>query len=61
MNHYHIRWANSNIDWQAFETKDEAVVEAEYLKRLNENYSIEERGGNCERCLRLNPNTRIAE
>ncbi len=61
MNHYHIRWANSTVDWQAFRTKDEAVAEAERLKRLDENYNIEERDGNCERCLRLIANTRIAE
>ena len=61
MNHYHIRWANSTVDWQAFRTKDEAVAEAERLKRLDENYNIEECDGNCERCLRLIANTRIAE
>ena len=44
-----------------FRTKDEAVAEAERLKRLDENYNIEERDGNCERCLRLIANTRIAE
>ena len=60
MNHYHIRWANSKVDWQAFRTKDEAVAEAERLKLLDENYNIEERDGNCERCLRPIPNTRIA-
>jgi hypothetical protein len=61
MTQYHIRWANSNVDWQAFQTKDEAVAEAERLKRLEEDYKIEECDGNCDRCLRLNPNTRIAE
>jgi hypothetical protein len=50
MNHYHIRWDKSNLDWEAFPTKDEAVVEAERLKRVDENYGIEERDGNCERC-----------
>ena len=59
MNHYHIRWADSKVDWQAFRTKAEAVAEAERLKRLNENYNIEERDDNCERCLQLSPNTRI--
>ena len=53
MNHYHIRWADSKIDWQAFQTEDEAVAEAERLKRLDESYNIEERDGNCERCLWL--------
>jgi|KBSMisStandDraft_5_1062788.scaffolds.fasta_scaffold1985135_1 hypothetical protein len=51
MIHYHIRWADSKIDWQVFQTKDEAVAEAEHLKRPNESYHIEERDGNCERCL----------
>jgi hypothetical protein len=60
MTHYHIRWADSKIDWQAFRTKDEAVAEAERLKRLEEDYNIEECDGNCERCLWL-LNTRIAE
>lgn len=53
MTHYHIRWADSKIDWQAFPTTDEAVVEAERLKRRDENYSIAEYDGNCERCERL--------
>jgi hypothetical protein len=57
MTHYHIRFADSKIDWQAFKTKDEAAVEAEHLRRPNENYSIEECDGNCEGCLRLNTNS----
>ena len=61
MTHYHIRWADSKIDWQAFLTKDKAVFEAERLKRVDENYSIEEHDGNCERCQRLNANTRVVE
>jgi len=61
MNHYHIRWDNSNLDWEAFPTKDEALVEAERLKRVDENYSIEEHDGNCERCQRLIANTRVVE
>jgi hypothetical protein len=64
MNHYHIRWirwADSKIDWQAFQTKAEAVAVAERLKRLDEDFNIEERDGNCERCLWLNSKTRIVE
>lgn len=61
MKHYHIRWAGSKIDWQAFQTKDDAVAEAEHIKRPNENYNIEERDGNCEGCLSLIQNTRIVE
>lgn len=59
MNHYHIRWANSKIDWEAFKTKDEAAAEAERLKRVDEKYTIEEADGNCEGCLRLNANIRL--
>ena len=61
MNHYHIRWADSKVDWQAFHTRDEAVAEAERLKRFDETYNIEERDDNCERCQLLMPNTRLAE
>ena len=61
MNHYHIRWADSKIDWQAFQTKDEAVVEAERLKRFDESYTIEEGNVNCERCQQLSAKIGIAE
>ena len=61
MNHYHICWDKSNLDWEAFTTRDEAVVEAERLKRVDENYTIEERDDNCERCQSLNANTRLVE
>ena len=61
MNHYHIRWDDSKIDWQPFQTEDEAVVAAERLKRPNENYTIAELDGNCENCRRLNANTRVVE
>ena len=61
MNHYHIRWGETKIDGQVFQTKDEAIAEAEHLKRRGESYNIEERDGNCESCLRWRANTRIAE
>jgi hypothetical protein len=61
MTHYHIRWANAKIDWQAFQTKEEAVTEAERLKRLEETYDIEERDGTCDNCSWLIPITRIPE
>jgi hypothetical protein len=52
--HYHIRWSNSKLDWQAFRTRLEADTEAKALVRPNESYSIEEFDGNCERCGPLN-------
>ena len=56
MNHYHIRWADSKLDWQTFQTVEEAHTEAERLKRPDEKYVIEERDGDCERCqvIKLN-------
>lgn len=50
MNHYHIRWANSNLDWQAFQTVQEAEEEAERLKLPGERYGIEALDGDCPRC-----------
>ena len=53
MEHYHIQWANSNLDWQAFRTEEEAKKDAEQLKRLNEEYSIVRRDGECPRCREI--------
>ena len=33
MVHYHIRWGNSKLDWEAFQTETEAKAVAELLKR----------------------------
>jgi hypothetical protein len=55
MNHYHIRWANSKLDWEAFRTKEEARTEAERLKHPGEEYLIEELDGECVRCKEIKP------
>jgi hypothetical protein len=55
MNHYHIRWANSQLDWQAFPTEAEAREDAERLKRPGESYEIEQVNGDCQRCKKLKP------
>ena len=55
MTHYHIRWTNSELDWEAFPTRDEAETEAERLKRLDESYTIEELDGDCQRCKNISP------
>jgi hypothetical protein len=49
MNHFHIRWSNSTLDWEGFGI-EEARVEAERLKRRHESYTIEERAGECQLC-----------
>jgi hypothetical protein len=51
--HYHIRWAGSKLDWEAFMTEKEAKEVAEYLKRPGENYAIEKADGHCQRCNQL--------
>lgn len=53
MNHYHIQWKDSKLDWQAFKTQEEAEREAERLKRPGEMYSVVELDGDCPRCLEI--------
>ena len=53
MVHYHIRWANSKLDWEAFQSEQEAKALAELLKRPDENYVIETLNGDCQSCNRL--------
>jgi hypothetical protein len=55
--HFHILWStNTELDWQSFETIEEAEQRAEELVSQGETYTIEQRGpSSCERC-----GTRIA-
>jgi GAF domain-containing protein len=53
MPHYHIRWSNSKLDWEAFRTTEEAQAQAEQLVRLGESYVIEQVDGDCPRCSSL--------
>lgn len=48
--HFHIRWSDSNVDWKAFSTSEEAQEIAESIKKKGESYSIEEYDGECEPC-----------
>lgn len=55
--HFHILWSTTTeLDWQSFETIEEAEQRAEELVGQGETYTIEQRGlSSCERC-----GTRIA-
>lgn len=53
MNHFHVRWGSLKMDWEAFETEDEAKAQGERLKRPGESYVIEERDGDCQICKKL--------
>ncbi len=51
MNHFHIRWKGSEaMDWEPFETREEAEEKARQLMRPGESYTIEELGDGCTRC-----------
>jgi hypothetical protein len=54
MTHYHIRWSGKDLlDWQRFNTPEEAKARARQLVRLGETYTIEEHEDNA--CPRCNP------
>lgn len=53
MIHYHIRWADSKVDWEAFQTEELAKVAAEELKRPGEGYAIEKSDGDCRHCNQI--------
>ena len=50
MLHYHIRWADGKLDWEAFPTEEEARLAAKQLMRPEETYVIMSLDGNCSRC-----------
>jgi hypothetical protein len=50
--HFHIRWSTrATLDWQSFETMDDAEHRAEELVGRDESYTIEQRSDwSCELC-----------
>lgn len=53
MNHYHIRWGDGTLDWEAFANEEEAKNAATSLVRDGEKYAVEQLDGNCSRCHNL--------
>jgi hypothetical protein len=53
MIHFHIRWSDSKLDWEAFQTREEAIAQAKELARPGETYVIAEFDGTCPRCKSL--------
>jgi hypothetical protein len=40
--HFHIRWHGQTLDWECFESREEAEERAAFLKRDGETFAIEE-------------------
>jgi hypothetical protein len=53
MIHYHIRWSNSELDWEPFCTQEEAEVSALDLVLLDESYIIQQFDEACSACAAL--------
>jgi hypothetical protein len=51
--HYHIRWSDTKVDWQAFGSPAEADASAENLARPGETYTVEKFEGTCWRCAQF--------
>lgn len=52
--HYHIRWIpKPSLDWEPFDTYEDAETCAKELARPDETYVIEAVRGACERCSPL--------
>jgi hypothetical protein len=45
-----IHWSGGALDWQRFDTPEEAENSAKFLVRRGESYTIVELNGTCERC-----------
>jgi len=59
--HYHIRWSDSNIDWERFSTPQEAERAAKQLARPGETFTLEHFDDEtCMKCLE-NLQTRVSE
>jgi hypothetical protein len=52
--HYHIRWANSKLDWERFNTRQEAEQAARQLARPGETFTLEHVDDKtCMPCLKI--------
>jgi hypothetical protein len=49
--HYHIRWSDSKLDWERYNTRAEAEAGVRQLMRVGETYTVEEfSDSGCPRC-----------
>lgn len=62
--HFHIHWAGKDLDWECFDTREEARMRAGELARPGESFTIEEVSMNCpmrQRVLSRQDQAEIAE
>ena len=45
--HFHIRWNKTTLDWECFNTREEAMERASFLKLAGETFVIEEVHSEC--------------
>jgi len=49
--HFHIRWfGKDSLDWQRFQTRQDAITLANEVVRPGETYSVEEHSSDCPFC-----------
>lgn len=48
--HFHIRWDSGRIDWERFNSREEAEQRAQEIVLSRETYSIEQFDDSCEHC-----------
>lgn len=48
--HFHIRWDSGRLDWEPFNSGDEAERRAKELVRPTESYRIERFDNTCQFC-----------
>jgi hypothetical protein len=58
--HYHIRWSQLTLDWERFDTREEAEERAIQLVLEGEYYTIDAFDGTCAHCGTYNPPRRRA-
>jgi hypothetical protein len=40
--HFHIRWNGTTLDWECFDSREEAIERASFLKHEGESFTVEE-------------------
>ena len=59
MLHFHIQWCDSKLDWETFQTREDATTQAKELVRPGETYVIEQFDDTCPRCMSLSGATSL--